>query len=91
MSVLGEFGAISQAAAGLKKGLALSMQDASDEAGYLFTNREKIERCNNWTRKLAALQKDDRVNRKRMKELVRGLDELIEKIYETVLDDGGVG
>ena len=82
---------ISHAAAGLKKGLALLLQDASDGEGDVCTESEKTERYSNWTRKIASLQKYDRVNRKRMKELDCGLDELIEKIYETVLEEGEWG
>ena len=82
---------ISQAAAGIKKGLDLSMQDASDGEGSLSTESEITERYNNWTRKLAAVQQNGRVNRKKMKELDRGLDELIGKLYDTVLDDGKWG
>ena len=33
------------------------------------------------------MQKDSRVDRKRMKELDRGFDDLIAKMYETVLHD----
>ena len=91
LSSLAEFGVISQAAAGIKKGLDLSMQDASDGEGSLSTESEITERYNNWTRKLAAVQQNGRVNRKRMKELDRGLDELIGKLYDTVLDDGEWG
>ena len=68
---------ISQAAADLKRGLDLSMQNASEEEGDLYTESENTEMYNNWTRKLVDVQKDNRVDRKSMKELDRGLDELI--------------
>ena len=78
---------ISQVAVGLKKGLQLSMQDASDGEGDLCTEGEQQERFNNWTRKLSELQRDPRIDRKRMKELDCGFDDLIAKLYETVLHD----
>ena len=49
---LGEFAVISQLAVGLKKGLELSIHDASDGEGDLCTEGEQQERFNNWTRKL---------------------------------------
>ena len=89
--LLGGLAVISQVAVGLKKGLELSMQDASDREGNMCTKGEQQERFNNWTRKLSELQKDPRIDRKRMKELDRGLDDLIAKLYETVLSRRRVG
>ena len=80
VSSLGEFGVISQTDTVLPKGLDLLMQDASDGEGDLRLDSKITERYNNWTRKIADVQKDNRVNRKRMKELDCGLDELISKL-----------
>ena len=87
LSAITEEAMISHGAGRLKKGLELSMQDTSDGEGELCSAEEKKEQYNKWTRELVELQKDSRVDRKRMKELDRGFDDLIAKMYETVLHD----
>ena len=87
LSAMKEEGMISHGAVRLKKGLELSMQDTSDGEGKLSSTEEKKQQYNTWTRELVELQKDSQVDRKRMRELDHGFDDLIAKIYETVLHD----
>ena len=86
-SAISEEAIMSHGAERPKKGLELSMQDPSDGEGELCSAAEEKEQYNKWTRELVKLQKDPRVDRQRMKELDRGFDELIAKMYDTVLHD----
>ena len=78
---------MSHGAERLKRGVELLMQDPSDGEDKLCSEEEKKEQYNKWKRELVELQKDPRVDRQRMKELDHGFDELIAKIYDTVLHD----
>ena len=49
--------------------------------------KRKKEQCNKWTRELVELHNVSQVDRQRMKELDRSFDELIAKMYDTVLHD----
>ena len=55
-----------------------------------YTHENK-EQYNKWTRELVELQKDPRVDKQRMKQLDHGFDELIAKMYDTVLHDDNWG
>ena len=78
---------MSHGAEQLKKGLELLIQDPNDGKGELSSEEEKKEQYNNRKRKLVQLQKDPRVDRQRMKKLDHDFDELIAKMYDTVLHD----
>ena len=78
---------LSHGAVRLKKGLDFLMQDTSDGKGELCLAEEKKEQYNKWTRELVELQKDSRVDLKKIEALDRGFDDLIAKMYETVLHD----
>ena len=67
------------------------MQDASDKEGDLCTKGEQQYWFNNWMRKLSKLQRDPLIDRKIIKELNRGFDDLIAKLYEMVLHDNEWG
>ena len=62
--------------------------------GELMSEDENTEMYNRWIRSLKEVHDDDRIDKKRMGELDRGMGQLIVKLYGVVLDwqdeeDGG--
>ena len=57
--------------------------------GELMSEDENTEMYNRWIRSLKEVHDDDRIDKKRMGELDRGMDQLIDKLYGVVLDEWG--
>ena len=65
------------------------MKNITNGEGELTTEDESTEMYNWWMRSLKEVQDDDRIDKKRMGELYRGMGQLTEILYDFVLNKWG--